>query len=344
MTPLILFRKAYDDSNDPKYGILQGQTTKPIEKIGPANYEKYAHIALITGSTKEVSTFPHIDIFKTLRDIYTTDSKRDHCNIVLTGETNQYTVNVYGNNITSLSQYFLEHKTRENKIQYLIFVDEEETNPLYRFKAFIPGLLYDSSNGEVLGYLNSHVANKENKITIELPYGSNYSEYIFHEIESGKISRVGNMVTIRDIMTEYNNIIISHGSSSASFKLFPNNSNGGTVNFTVKNVNEFGDYTVAAQLTSNNIKNIINLLSELEEKMIVIPPKESGGTQIVVRDYFPTTFISLLNSTPSEEVANITPNLYNVPAAFVPTDNGIVFMTDVLGISANQILNGAISQ
>jgi hypothetical protein len=44
MTPLILFRKAYDDSNGPKYGILQGQTTKPIEKIGPANYEKYAHI------------------------------------------------------------------------------------------------------------------------------------------------------------------------------------------------------------------------------------------------------------------------------------------------------------
>lgn len=338
MTPLVMFRKAYDSINAPAYGLLQGQVKAPIEKIGPSGYEKYAHII---GSTDQASTFPHIDKFRTLSDIYDNNlpsNIRDHGAIVLSGTTYQYTVDVYDNNIISLNQYFLEHPTRDG-IQYLIFVDEEDSNPQYRFKTFIPGLLYDSE-GVVLGYLHSYVANSSGKIILELPY-INSTGYSIQGV-TNNYTGSENLVELTVYSNSY--LSIAKGSHTIqNIKLFRNGSANGTRTFTVKNVNEYGDYTVAAQLTSNNVKDIVEFLSELNEETIILTPDNHGIENIGIRTWFPTTFISLLNRTPSEEVANITPNFYNVPAAFVPTNNNKVFMTDVFGVSANKILNGAIS-
>ena len=362
MTPIILFRKAYDSENEPVYGIIQGQSVKPIEKIGPDGFEKYAHIM-----TNQASTFPHIDVFKTLNDIYdnelpivtvtdehgeTTEVQvRDHCNIVLSGNTHQYTMKTYEDTPTTLSQYFLENPTRDG-IQYLIYTYETVVNEEkeLHFEAFIPGLLYGhdrDDNGKVLGFIKSHVADESSshKIIIELPYkgpNASYNEYYLENLNIGSWAINKNTIVISGVTQKDDTVILTDGTYSVSFKIFNYGYDNGAQSFVVKNANEYGDYTIAAQLKTNNVKNVLGVLSKLNKQIIDIPPRNSGDPIVRIQAYFPETFISLLNNTPSEEVDNITPNIYNVPVAFVPTNNGKVFMTDVLGVSTNKILNGAI--
>lgn len=302
-------------------GTIHTYSTNLVESIGP-DYGKRCACFKKSGSTTTLTT-PHIDLFDTFDK-----------NIILKGNTANYTVGIYGNNITSLNQYFLEHKTRDG-IQYLIFIDENEQNPLNKYKAFIPGLLYDPTSGNILGYIHSYVSDSNGNVVIEVPYDdtSGYS------IEGPSYSQSGNIITISDIRTNGVQVFLAHNSDSTVFYLYT--SPTGTMQVDVKTVNEYGDYVVASQLAGSNIKNILNSLSELEERTITIPPRESGGEPETITEYFPVNFISLLNYTPSEGVKNITPNIYKVPAAFVPVSGTKKFMINVTGISANLIEYGA---
>ena len=84
------------------------------------------------------------------------------------------------------------------------------------------------------------------------------------------------------------------------------------------------------------MKDVLDSLSGLEQKQITTFKKNGSSVeQITVTSKFPVIFMSLLSNTPSEEVKNITPNIYKVPAAFVGTDK--TFMTDVTGLSYNGV-------
>ena len=337
MTPIIKFEKAYDSANEFKPGYIKTRTRYLEEKAGPSGKEGYAYFSTA------LSTAPHIDIFKTLKDIYTTlpSGTRDHGAIVLRGDTVEYSIDAYSDDITSFSQYFLENPTRDGIQYFLIVASRNQSGEITSFNPLITGLLYNHANGKVLGYLRSHKANSSNNVIIELPFGTNYSGYSIQNAGSWSLS--GNKITISSVMEPNTNVILNYGSDSVSFKIFPNGYSAGTTTGSVKTVNDFGDYLIAAQMVQPNVKNVLDALSGLQDETIILPPKTSGGIETYVNVKMPVSFISLLNDAPSEEVKNITTNIYKVPVALVPTDNGRVLMIDVLGVSANELKNTLIA-
>lgn len=297
MSDIINFKKSR--------GIHQGLITCSAglkEYIGPTGYEKFFYI------TPEEVTVPHIDLF---------DDNRYNTKIFLSGITEDVDITIYNNNvIDSIKQYYLKHPTRDG-IQYLIYDNEDPTDP-NAYTTIVPGVIY-SDSGIILGYLHSYVANDYFKIYMELPYGSDYGSY---SITGDRISctRDGNLVTIS--ISGSTTATINDGTNSASFNLFvknPESDFNQTVR--VKNVNIFGDYLIAAGEV-NSILDIERIFSTL----VMIDSK-----------YYCERFMSIKLFSFAEYDIDIAPGIYKVPAALVPTENGKVFMTDVIGLSARNI-------
>ena len=326
-------KKYINDTNSMKYGFIEGIT----EMIGPEDNEGFCHFAFINGNY--VHTVPHIDVFKIEGDNRTIFNKnmfpaynasdaayfneRGKDNILLSGETLDITAKYYGNDIVSLSQYFLDNPTRENKIQYLIEWNEEGEP----FVAFIPGLL-TSESGTVIGFIHSYVVNSQNEAVLEIPYadGKTYSllgSGFTCDMEDNKFRiRLSN-----NIKTE---LTLSNGSDSISFCLYPKNYNTTEKSYRVKVANEYGDYTIAAQITEHNkIKEVLDVLSSITQTYF---NPEKGYAPL------PAIYKSLALIKFAESVKNITLDMYKVPVAFVPKDTGFVFMTDITGISTNEII------
>lgn len=288
---------------------------------GPSGYEGYAYFS------DSVITVPHLDKFNTISNIYTGKSG---VNITLSGETKTYDMPVYENDKDTVDQYFLENKTRDG-IQYLLRVQRDDNGNINEFIAFVPGLLV-SDTGRVFGYLKSHIP-ENGIIEVYLPYNVNDSGYSV-DIASGSISdfSISNHKIIFTGCYNKAQIRLVYGSESVTFTIYALSS--GTYSFEVKTVNQFGDYLVASG--KSNMKDVLDSLSGLEQKQITTFRKNGSSIeQITVTKKFPVTFMSLLSNTPSEEVKNITPNIYKVPAAFVGTDK--TFMTDVTGLSYNGV-------
>lgn len=286
------------------------------EQIGPEGYEKYCNLTSQNGISV---TIPHIDRF---------EKCNDYSNIILTGRTDRYTIPIYGGDFEySVKQYFLEHPTRDG-IQYLFWNNEQNDSTIVLI-AMIPGLVYDTNDGTVLGYLHSYVAtNLEDGggIILELPY-TDEDDYSIHGAQIRRIPD-SNKIEFYGITSE-TEVTITKGENYASFKLFPYNSSSGESVYKIKNVNEFADYIIASQMTDNKITSILNILTETR----AINSNSSG---II---YYPKYFMTLKLYTSSESVKNITPNIYKVPAALVPKDGDKIFMKDVTGISGNVFSN-----
>ena len=284
------------------------------EQMGPEGYEKYCNL---TSQNRISVTIPHIDKF---------EKCNDYSNIVLIGRTEKYTIPIYGGNFEySVKQYFLEHPTR-NGIQYL-FWDNEQNDSTIVLIAMIPGLVYDTNDGTVLGYLHNYVAtNPEDGggIILELPY----TDEDGYSISGAPFIQDSNKIEFYGITSE-TEVTITKGANYASFKLFPYNSSSGEGIYKIKNVNEFADYIIASQMTDGKITSVLNALTETK----TINSNSSG---IV---YYPKYFMTLGLYTSSESVKNITPNIYKVPAALVPKDGERIFMKDVTGISGNIFSN-----
>ena len=289
---------------------------------GPSDYEGYAYFS------DSVITVPHLDKFNTISNIYTGKSG---VNITLSGETKTYNMPVYEYTNDTLDQYFLENKTRDG-IQYLLNVQRDSNGNISEFNAFVPGLLI-SSTGKVLGFLKSHVP-ESGKIEITLPFGTDPYSYGV-DIVSGSVGSIDKSQQNKIVITGvYSNIQVRlvYGSENVYFNVYT--SSNDVRPFEVKIVNQFGDYLVASG--KSNMKDVLDSLSGLEQKQITTFRKNGSSIeQITVTKKFPVTFMSLLSNTPSEEVKNITPNIYKVPAAFVGTDK--TFMTDVTGLSYNGV-------
>lgn len=317
------------------------------EGIGPEGSEGFALFS------QSKNTIPHIDRFNTIRDTYNqlpsqvsvdgnTYNLYDDGDIILRGNTLEYTVRKFDNNdLLSLSQYFLENKTRD-EIQYLIW--DKGTDDQYRFEPFIPGLLYDSISGDIIGYVHSYIADENNEVTVEFPYEDS-SLYSVLEHGSASIDLSDNKLRIYDIFDDKTQIILSKdGESSVSFYVYSNSIQTEDAVYTVKNVNEFGDYTVASQMVDSNIKEVLRIFSEFEYKSFMVPSAQPGGNMVSFQGYFPKTYSSLILDSPSEGVSNMTVNIYRVPAALVPDGNARHFMVGAAGISVNKIVNGDINE
>lgn len=304
-----------------KYGII-----KYIEEsIGPENDEKLCHFAFI--DDEYIQTAPHIDIFNVEGDNRVIEDQDIKCsdNILLSNVTLDIDANYYNNDEDTLDQYFLEYPTRDG-IQYLIWW--RSLSSLDSFEAFVPGLLY-SDNGKVLGFLHSHVADDENKIKLEVPYIDGDDYYI--DGEGFEYEKSGNIITIdigsnNEVMVE-----LSDGTNSKIFFLYSKNYSTEKKRYRVKDANEYGDYTIAAQLTRyNSVKEVLDVLSEMKS---VFLNEQVGFT------YLPKTYRSLALIKSSESVKNISLSMYKVPAAFVKKGDAKIFMTDVTGIAANKIID-----
>ena len=306
MATLAEFQIAHDEYSLYRLGMLITPQGALKEEIGPTGYEKYCNFKRVNGVTKV--TIPHIDVF---------GNRNQYCNIVLTGKTEKYDIPMYGNDFElSVKQYFLEHPTR-NGIQYL-FWDNEETTSLIEYKAMVPGLIY-TSGGNILGYLHSYVSDINGNITLELPY-PNYTGYT---ISGAQFDQQENKIIFRGIASD-TQITLSDGESTIFFTLYGYGTYSGINTYKIKNVNEFADYIIAAQLTDGKVTSVLNMLTEMDFRNAV---------------YYPKYFTTLKLYSSSESVKNITPNIYKVPAALVQKGNsGKVFMTNVTGISAN-VLN-----
>lgn len=322
MSDIIEFLFPRWNGNSPYSGRIKKKKSLSITQAqGPSGYEGYAHISNTT------ITVPHLDKFNLLSD--TSSTKIPSIDIVLSGETKTYTdIPSYGTNtLTSLKQYFLEHPTREG-IQYLIH--SYTVNNILYFDAFIPGLIY-GSNGTVMGYVPSYKI-VSNEVIIKTP---------FHNIPSYQgVSGVSDIAPITNGLK-----ITTDGSSSATVRLvkgeddatitfYKNPDANSFITADVKTANEYGDYTVAAQLTDSKITSVLSMLSGLENKTINTFRIVNGSPEdYTFTQKFPVMFSSLLNCTPCENVKNVTPNFYKVPATFV----GDILMTDVTGLSYNSI-------
>ena len=271
------------------------------EWIGPSGYEGYCRL-----KAGEI-TIPHIDEFSRYNQ---------YKNIVLVASTEEYSIPIYGNSfVDSVKQYFLENKTRDG-IQCLFWNNEAAGGSL-QYTAMIPGLLYTSSSN-IFAYLHSYVANVNGDVVLELPY-DDYLSYTLSGAPS--MDQVDNIITIHGIIEE-TQLMLSNGTSNVYFKLYAYNSSSGSTVYKIKNVNEYFDYIIAAQLTDGKIASILNMLTEIEFRDA---------------NYYPKYFTSLRLYTSSEAVKNITPNIYKVPVALVPANGGKVLLKNVTGISANII-------
>lgn len=304
-----------------KSSLRYGETSEIDEMIGPEGNEGLCHFAYVDSSY--IHTAPHIDIFKVEGDNRTKVSGEKHDNIILSGITVDISAKYYSDDLTSLSQYFLEHPTRENKIQYLIWYDIDRENP---YLAFVPGLV-SSSSGEVLGYVHSHVANNSGEVTFEHPYldGRTYTL----SGDGFTYTEDSNLFTIT--LNSNNAIVtVSNGSESASFNIYKQNYQTTDKEYRVKVVNEFGDYIIAAQLTENNaVDEVLDFLSATEHVFI----NDSVGNILL-----PKTFKSFNLMSFSESVENISLGIYKVPIAIVPNGARRFFMTNITGISTNNII------
>lgn len=305
------FAKTYKNGNS----LLRYGTIDNLEElIGPTGDEGLCHFAKI--GNNYICTAPHIDLF----NVDNSDA------ILISGHTLDITTKRYDeDDIVSLSQYFLDNKTRGDKIQYLIWWRGPGiADP---FVAFVPGLI-SSSDGEVLGFIHSYVVNELNQTVLEVPYadGKNYTltgtgfEY---EIEGNKFT-----ITISENVAT--TIGISNGAKDATLVVYPQDYQATETHYRVKVANEYGDYIIAAQITEHNtVPEVLNVLSETV--MVSFDPAHGYAP-------LPKTFKSLALMSFAESVDNVSLGMYRVPVAFVPDEeNHKVFMTNITGISTNKI-------
>lgn len=330
MNTITEFAKTYKNNNS---SLKFGQIKYIKEQIGPENDRGLCQFAY--SNNEYIQTVPHLDIFKTEGDNRTPNNGSD--SILLSGTTLDIVAKYYDddhpdtdNDIIALSQYFLENKTRD-QIQYLIWW-EQTGDVTSRFTAFVPGLI-TSEDGSVLGFLHSYIANENNKVTFEIPY-EDYEDGVTYTFTGTGIStptqsRNNYIITIsQEVATP---VYVSNGSKTAKFIIFPHNRAFTNKNYRVKVANEYGDYTVAAQLTEHNsIKEVVDKLSETTMAYF---------NQDIGYAPLPKTFKSLALVKFAESVNNITPNMYKVPVTFVPMGASKVFMADVTGISTNKVIN-----
>ena len=353
MTNYVKLTRSYKKENAGTTVFYPGIITTGVniglveEFIGPEGNEGFGLFS------QNKNTFPHIDTFNTIKDTYNqlpsqvnvngnTYNLYDDGDIILRGNTLEYTVRKFDDDdLTSLKQYFLENKTRD-EIQYLIW--DKKTDDQYRFEPFVPGLLYDSVSGDILGYIHSYIANENNEVIVEFPYKDS-SLYSVLEHGAANIDLSDNELRIYDIFDDKTQIILSKdGESSVSFYVYSNSVQTEDAVYTVKNVNEFGDYTIASQMVDSNIKEVLRIFSEFEYKSFMVQNIQPGGNMVSFSGYFPKTYSSLILDTPSEGVSNMTVNIYRVPASLVPDENVRRFMVGAAGISANKIVNGDINE
>lgn len=259
------------------------------ESVGPAGREGYC---LLRGN---YCTTPYKKQFK--------KASKGNNMILLEGNTKDYTVPFYGDNMDSLDQYFLEHKVRDdNKLQCLIYVSDEQNNPPYI--AFCPGLI-TSITGEVLGYLHSHVADQNGKVVFEIPDNTTKT-YSFDKTAV----KSGNKYTFTNVT---GTVTINDGEGSFNLYATPN----GTVTLKVKNVCDYFDYILAACIT-NNVESALTYITD-------------GDTF----KSFPLMSLELF----ADAIKDVTPSIYKVPAAFVPVSPNSIdrkLMVNVAGMSAIQ--------
>lgn len=274
------------------------------ESKGPSGYDSYLHL------TSNLITVPHIDIFQA-------DSSE---NIVLSGTTKNLDIQLLatGKKLDSINQYFLENKTRDN-LQYLIY-DNGNLSSQNSFIPLIPGLLY-STNGVVLGYLHSYIADRHGDVELEIPYTDDINDYEI--IGTDDYSKSDNIITIHGVFSNLN-ITLKKGDELVGFSVYENQCREATnivENCKVKIVNNHGDYLIA----SGKAENLNSLLHKFSE-LIMIDNK-----------YYCKEFMSLGLFSFGELVKNIGTCIYKVPAALVPVNTDRVFMTDVIGLSTNKI-------
>lgn len=285
--------------------IKKSPLTTVMELKGPSGYDKFCHI------NSELITAPHIDLFQ---NVNTSGG------IILSGNTRNCGIRLLdiGKELDSIKQYFLENKSRD-ELQYLIYDTENQASP-NSFVPLIPGLIY-SISGKPLGYLHSYVANRDGTLELEIPYTDNIYDYEIVGTSNYRIS--GNTFTFYDVSNNLD-ITLIHGSEYAGFSIYKNEcreETNITENLKVKIVNEYADYLIASQKASD-INGLLNKFSE----MVLYNNK-----------YYCKAFMSLRLFTFSEYVNNIGTKLYKVPAALVPTGLSRKFMTDVIGLSTNNI-------
>lgn len=308
MEKIAEFRAAITGENG-NVGSVVYDTGSIVESIGPTGYEKFCSLKKDSDGTISAS-FPHIDKFP---------SFNAYKNIILSGRTAVYDIPVYKDSETSIKQYFLEHPTRDG-IQYVFWNNGAEDNTT-EYLAMVPGLVI-GQNGTILGYLHSYVADvqgENGKVEFEIPYTEDVNNYLFSSKDCTPEPQGDNLVVFRavDSRTE---VTISKGEDSATITLFAYGSNTDVQQFEIKNVNEFADYIIAAQLTDGKINSV---LRELDTVVF-----HSGG-------YYPKRFATLKLYTSCESAKNITPSIYKVPAALVNRNGKKVFMTDVAGLATN---------
>ena len=275
-------------------GIITTRNNVPlIEFAGPYYYGKEGY-CLFTGST---CTTPYKKEFKT--------TSNGSNMILLEGKTADYNIPDYGDDMDSLDQYFLDNKVRnDNKVQCLMYVTE---NPVTPYVAFCPGLV-TSINGEILGYLKTHVADQQGKVVFEIPNNTTKT-YSFNKTSV----KSGNKYTFTNVTGE---VIINSG--EGSFNLYASVPSA-TKTFRVKNLCDYFDYVLAAGVTRNDVESVLSYLSEVDENGVPVN--------------FPLTSLELF----ADAVKNITPAIYKVPAAFVPVSSyERKLMVNVAGMAANQ--------
>ena len=304
MSTVVNFLKAHGNT---KGRISCGNNTL-IESIGPTGYEAFCHFSTTT------ATSPHIDIFPNILN----------GSIVLSGNTNIYDVPMLldGTDQDSIEQYFLEHPTREGKLQYLIEYDDNDEHA-HRYKFIVPGLIYDDTCGKVLGFLKSYLTDENHNVVFEAPYNNSLT-YNFSG-DGLTVSQSGRFYTLHTTSNKCTVTLVA-GIYRAEFYIYQNVSS--TIeHYTIKNINEYADYCIAAQLVPD--QNISSIKDYFEDSEQVSDPNHQSN------NWYPVHFKSMYLWSFSETVKNITPNIYKVPAAFVTNGNEKVFMINVTGISTN---------
>ena len=306
MNTVVEFKKAHNTIK----GEIICKPNRLIESIGPNNNE-----TLCLFST-EKSTAPHIDLFETTSE---------YGNIIISGNTGEYTIQIPtgSNEQDAIEQYFLENPTRQGSIQYLsrVINNDDYIHHLH-YNFFVPGLIYDDISGKILGFLHSYVTNGSS-VEFEIPYNST-EEYHFSGATATKKSGEEN-VYLLTISGNHSDVTVTAGDAEAEFNLYKNMSSEFRT-FTIKTLNEYVDYTIAAQILDN--PNIINI-KDYFEAMEQVPSDLNA--------WHPVHFKSVYLWSFAETARNITPNIYKVPLAFVTNVNKKVFMINVTGISANEL-------
>lgn len=292
-----------------RLGVVAYSTGSIVEAIGPAGNEKFCNLKKDSNG-KISASFPHIDMFSNFNA---------YKNIVLTGRSAIYEIPIYKDFETSVKQYFLEHPTRDG-IQY-VFYNNGAADNTTEYLAMVPGLVI-GDNGTVLGYLHSYVADFEGHVAFEIPYGESVNSYSFSGCTFDATTQE-NLINFNVESGAEVTVSNKNSGDSATVTLFACNSSSGTQTFEIKNVNEFADYIIAAQLTDGTINNVL---------------RELDTVVFYNSRYYPKRFATLKLYTSCESAKNMTPSIYKVPAALVNNGNKKVFMTDVTGIATNRII------